>query len=172
MAHRGVQSPYPLGALTGEYRPSVDKALPDQAVRRESRRVDRLEKLDPGELANDTAPLGESLALEEIRWPRPESGEAERRRDRPATGVPAVPSIWVMVAIIVAMFWSVWLGIIIALVGLIASAASAKGKWYRRLSLSPSTRRWLVVVAVVQVRHVAVRVHERRVLVSMGVAAG
>lgn len=38
--------------------------------------------------------------------------------------------ILVIVGIIVAIVWSVWLGIIIALVGLIAFGGFAKGKWY------------------------------------------
>ena len=38
--------------------------------------------------------------------------------------------ILVIVGIIVAILWSVWLGLIIALVGLIAFGGFAKGKWY------------------------------------------
>ena len=38
--------------------------------------------------------------------------------------------IIVIVGIIVAIFWSLILGIIIALVGLIAFGGFAKGKWY------------------------------------------
>jgi hypothetical protein len=38
--------------------------------------------------------------------------------------------ILVIVGIIVALFWSVILGIIIALVGLIAFGGFVKGKWY------------------------------------------
>ena len=38
--------------------------------------------------------------------------------------------ILVIVGILLAIFWSVWIGIIIALVGLLAFGGFAKGKWY------------------------------------------
>ena len=38
--------------------------------------------------------------------------------------------VLVIIGIIVAIVWSLWLGIIIALVGLIAFGGFAKGKWY------------------------------------------
>jgi hypothetical protein len=38
--------------------------------------------------------------------------------------------ILVIVGIVVAILWSVWLGVIIALIGLIAFGGFAKGKWY------------------------------------------
>jgi hypothetical protein len=38
--------------------------------------------------------------------------------------------ILVIVGIVVAIFWSLLLGVIIALVGLIAFGGFAKGKWY------------------------------------------
>lgn len=38
--------------------------------------------------------------------------------------------ILVIVGILVAFIWSFWLGLIIALVGLIAFGGFAKGKWY------------------------------------------
>ena len=38
--------------------------------------------------------------------------------------------ILVIVGIVVALFWSVLLGVVIALVGLIAFGGFAKGKWY------------------------------------------
>lgn len=38
--------------------------------------------------------------------------------------------ILVIIGIIVAFVWSLWLGIIIALIGLIAFGGFAKGKWY------------------------------------------
>ncbi len=41
-----------------------------------------------------------------------------------------VGGILVIIGIIVAIIWSVWLGILIALVGLIAFGGFAKGKWY------------------------------------------
>jgi hypothetical protein len=38
--------------------------------------------------------------------------------------------ILVILGIIVAIFWSLWIGIIIILVGLIAFGGFARGKWY------------------------------------------
>ena len=38
--------------------------------------------------------------------------------------------ILVIVGIVVAFVWSIWLGIIVALIGLIAFGGFAKGKWY------------------------------------------
>jgi len=38
--------------------------------------------------------------------------------------------ILVIAGIVIAIVWSVWVGIIIALVGLLAFGGFAKGKWY------------------------------------------
>jgi hypothetical protein len=38
--------------------------------------------------------------------------------------------ILVIVGILLAIFWNVWVGIIIALVGLIAFGGFARGRWY------------------------------------------
>jgi hypothetical protein len=38
--------------------------------------------------------------------------------------------ILVIIGIVLAIVWSVWIGIIIALIGLIAFGGFAKGKWY------------------------------------------
>jgi hypothetical protein len=38
--------------------------------------------------------------------------------------------ILVIVGIILAIVWSVWIGVIVALVGLIAFGGFARGKWY------------------------------------------
>jgi hypothetical protein len=38
--------------------------------------------------------------------------------------------ILVIIGIVVALVWSLWLGIVIALIGLIAFGGFAKGKWY------------------------------------------
>jgi hypothetical protein len=38
--------------------------------------------------------------------------------------------ILVIVGIVIAIVWSVWLGIILAVVGLVAFGGFAKGKWY------------------------------------------
>jgi hypothetical protein len=41
-----------------------------------------------------------------------------------------VGGILVIIGIILAIVWSVWIGVIIALIGLIAFGGFAKGKWY------------------------------------------
>ena len=46
------------------------------------------------------------------------------------TGGISVGGILVIVGIVVALFWSAVLGIIIALVGLIAFGGFVRGKWY------------------------------------------
>jgi len=38
--------------------------------------------------------------------------------------------ILVILGIILAIFWSVWIGIIIAVVGLVAFGGFARGRWY------------------------------------------
>ncbi|MGH3340960.1 MAG: hypothetical protein ACRDPL_19300 [Propionibacteriaceae bacterium] len=38
--------------------------------------------------------------------------------------------IVVIIGIVVAILWSVWLGLIIALIGLIAFGGFARGRWY------------------------------------------
>ena len=45
--------------------------------------------------------------------------------------------ILVIIGIVVAIFWSLLLGVIIALIGLIAFGGFARGRWY----LPPSARR-------------------------------
>ena len=51
---------------------------------------------------------------------------AEGRGENPGGG----GGILVIVGIIVALFWSLLLGIIIALIGLIAFGGFARGRWY------------------------------------------
>jgi len=38
--------------------------------------------------------------------------------------------VLVIVGIVLAVFWSVWIGVIVALVGLVAFGGFAKGRWY------------------------------------------
>ena len=38
--------------------------------------------------------------------------------------------ILVIIGVVVAIVWSLWLGIVIALIGLIAFGGFVKGKWY------------------------------------------
>jgi hypothetical protein len=49
---------------------------------------------------------------------------------RGGTGGITLGGILVIVGIVVAIFWSVWLGVIIALIGLIAFGGFARGRWY------------------------------------------
>jgi hypothetical protein len=51
-------------------------------------------------------------------------------RGRGGIGGISLGGILVIVGIIIAIVWSVWLGLIIALVGLIAFGGFAKGRWY------------------------------------------
>ena len=51
-------------------------------------------------------------------------------RGRGGIGGISLGGILVIIGIIVAFVWSLWLGIIIALIGLVAFGGFAKGKWY------------------------------------------
>lgn len=46
-----------------------------------------------------------------------------------STGI-GLGGILVIVGIVVALIWSVWIGVIVALIGLIAFGGFARGKWY------------------------------------------
>jgi hypothetical protein len=50
--------------------------------------------------------------------------------DRGAIGGISLGGVLVIVGIVVAILWSVWLGLIIALIGLIAFGGFARGRWY------------------------------------------
>jgi hypothetical protein len=54
---------------------------------------------------------------------------ANETTDRGALGI-GLGGILVIVGIVVAIVWSLWLGILIGLVGLVAFGGFAKGKWY------------------------------------------
>jgi hypothetical protein len=49
--------------------------------------------------------------------------------DRKFGGI-TVGGIIVIVGIVLALVWSLWIGLIIALIGLIAFGGFARGKWY------------------------------------------
>jgi hypothetical protein len=49
--------------------------------------------------------------------------------DRGAFGI-GLGGILVIVGIVIAIVWSLWIGIIVALVGLVAFGGFARGKWY------------------------------------------
>ena len=51
------------------------------------------------------------------------------RRGLAGTGI-GIGGVLVIVGIIVMIFWSFWLGLIIALIGLIAFGGFARGRWY------------------------------------------
>ena len=38
--------------------------------------------------------------------------------------------VLVIVGVVLALIWSVWIGVIIALIGLVAFGGFAKGRWY------------------------------------------
>ena len=42
----------------------------------------------------------------------------------------SVGGILVIIGIILAIFWSLWIGIIMALIGLLAFGGFARGRWY------------------------------------------
>ena len=60
---------------------------------------------------------------------RKESHVSVQRSGGNSTGI-GLGGILVIVGIVVALIWSVWIGVIIALVGLIAFGGFARGKWY------------------------------------------
>ena len=51
-------------------------------------------------------------------------------RRRGGIGGISLGGILVIIGIIVALVWSLWLGIVIALIGLIAFGGFARGRWY------------------------------------------
>jgi hypothetical protein len=55
--------------------------------------------------------------------------EAHRRAGGNTGGI-GLGGILVIVGIVLAIVWSFWVGLIIALVGLIAFGGFARGKWY------------------------------------------
>jgi hypothetical protein len=55
---------------------------------------------------------------------------AARDRDRGGIGGISLGGILVIVGIVLMIVWSFWIGLIVALVGLIAFGGFARGKWY------------------------------------------
>ena len=49
--------------------------------------------------------------------------------DRGIAGI-GLGGILVIIGIVVAFIWSLWLGIIVALIGLVAFGGFARGRWY------------------------------------------
>jgi hypothetical protein len=56
-------------------------------------------------------------------------GEELRMADRRMGGI-SLGGILVIVGIVLIIVWSFWIGLIVALIGLIAFGGFAKGKWY------------------------------------------
>jgi hypothetical protein len=54
----------------------------------------------------------------------------DSRRGGSVAGGIGVGGILVIVGVVVALVWSLWLGIVLAVVGLIAFGGFAAGKWY------------------------------------------
>jgi hypothetical protein len=54
----------------------------------------------------------------------------DRGRRGGVIGGISLGGILVIIGIIVAIVWSLWLGIVIALIGLIAFGGFVRGKWY------------------------------------------
>jgi hypothetical protein len=73
---------------------------------------------------------GRSVDSRALREPIEEEHEmADGTAGRGAAGI-GLGGILVIIGIIVALVWSVWLGIIIALIGLVAFGGFARGRWY------------------------------------------
>jgi hypothetical protein len=66
----------------------------------------------------------------EGRDARTHGGNTMTTRGRSGIGGITTGGIIVIIGIIVAIVWNLWLGIIIALIGLIAFGGFARGKWY------------------------------------------
>jgi hypothetical protein len=78
-------------------------------------------------------PQGTSPILRYGRTSRPASLTQEvmmARGDGGNTGGIGLGGILVMVGIVLMIIWSFWIGLIIALVGLVAFGGFARGKWY------------------------------------------
>jgi hypothetical protein len=54
---------------------------------------------------------------------------SSERRYGPGGGL-TIGGILVIVGVVVIIFWSFWIGLIIALIGLIAFGGFARGRWY------------------------------------------
>jgi hypothetical protein len=67
---------------------------------------------------------GEVEARHGSRWERPTD-----RRGGSMGGI-SVGGILVIIGIIIAIFWSLWIGVIVGLIGLLAFGGFARGRWY------------------------------------------
>jgi hypothetical protein len=67
------------------------------------------------------------VLLDQSNWRR--RTVASRRADSGTGGI-TLGGILVIVGIVLAIVWSFWIGLIIALIGLIAFGGFARGRWY------------------------------------------
>jgi hypothetical protein len=65
-----------------------------------------------------------------IHRPTRRGEELAARNDRKGIGGISLGGIIVIVGILVALFWSLLLGLIIVLIGLVAFGGFARGRWY------------------------------------------
>jgi len=61
---------------------------------------------------------------------RREDDREENMAARRGSGGISLGGILVIIGIVVAIFWSFWLGLIIALIGLVAFGGFVRGRWY------------------------------------------
>src|SRR5215204_4150787 len=69
--------------------------------------------------------------------PRTEARMATPERRGGGIGGISLGGILVIIGIVVALFWSLVIGLIIVLIGLIAFGGFARGKWYREMPSKP-----------------------------------
>jgi len=64
-----------------------------------------------------------------VAFPPPKETKMSAQRSGNSAGI-GIGGILVIIGIVLAIIWSVWIGVIVALVGLIAFGGFARGKWY------------------------------------------
>src|SRR6476646_3667904 len=100
------------------------------SARRDAGAVERLTRRRGEPSPRQTRFGGESFGDSlRNRTPRRVGMATDSGRGRGGIGGIGIGGILVIVGIIVAIVWSLWLGIIIALIGLIAFGGFAKGRW-------------------------------------------
>jgi hypothetical protein len=70
------------------------------------------------------------IRLAEVVRARGVGMTVDRGRRGGALGGISVGGILVILGIVVAIVWSLWLGVIIAVIGLVAFGGFVRGKWY------------------------------------------
>jgi hypothetical protein len=82
------------------------------------RRTDALSRLTGG---RDREPGSHEIRRSDMATPERSGG---------AMGWLTIGGVIVILGIILAIFWSVWIGIIVAVIGLVAFGGFARGRWY------------------------------------------